>query len=302
MEQSWQNRIRSLAVQLPPCPAEQFPAPDGHPGEPDGILIQRRCNDVKINPGQERLRLYHKRFVLTIALQQEGLICVNDLTCPILPNYAFLIYPYQYHHYILDQNDFFWLVVTFELDRMFYPESLYCCSVPVREFPGLLLARMLEVYLERGSSNPLVRRHLNSLLVELDTEPCRITAGNHLPATDRKVRLFEEINGYICLHLADPGLSVERIARKHGVSKSYLYTIFTKMLGCQPAEYIRQLRLREACRLLKSGRWMLSEIAVRTGFSSLSVFSRSFRQAMGCTPSEFQRKSLSQQKEAESRY
>ncbi|MBS1368719.1 MAG: helix-turn-helix transcriptional regulator [Lentisphaeria bacterium] len=289
MEHIWKSRIRELAERLPPCPAEQFPPPDGLPGEPGGILIQRRCDEVKINPGSEQLKLFHKRFVLTVALEREGLVCVNDLTFPIAPDYASLVYPFQYHHYIVDQNGFFWLVVTFELERMFYPETLYHCCVHMTEFTGGLLARMLELYLEHGGGNQCVRRHLNSLLAELEAEPRRIAAGAHAPASDRRVRLFEEVNGYICLHLADPGLSVEEIARRHGVSKSHLYAVFEKMLGCHPAEYIRQLRLRQACRLLKSGHWLLSEVAAESGFSSLSVFSRSFRRMTGTSPSEYLR-------------
>ena len=62
----------------------QFPPPDGLPGEPGGILIQRRCAEVKINPGgSDRLKLFHRRFVLTAALEREGLVCVNDLTFPL---------------------------------------------------------------------------------------------------------------------------------------------------------------------------------------------------------------------------
>ena len=259
MEKALENRIRELALRLESRPPVQFPPSDGLPGEPGGVLIQRRCADVKINPGgSERLKLFHKRFVLTAALKQEGLVCVNDLAFPIAPGYASLVYPFQYHHYVVDQSDFFWLVISFELERMFYPETLYHCSVRLTETSWRLLARMLEIYLGYGGGEPRVRRYLNCLLAELDAEPRRVDAGTHALASDRRVRLFEEINGYICLHLADSGLSVEEIARRHGVSRSYLYTVFETMLGCHPAEYIRQLRLRQACRLLKSG--LLSQI------------------------------------------
>ena len=156
---------------------------------------------------------------------------------------------------------------------------------------------MLEIYLGYGGGEPRVRRYLNCLLAELDAEPRRVDAGTHALASDRRVRLFEEINGYICLHLADSGLSVEEIARRHGVSRSYLYTVFETMLGCHPAEYIRQLRLRQACRLLKSGRWLLSEVAAESGFSSLSVFSRSFRRMTGVSPSEYMRSAAAGQAE-----
>ena len=69
------------------------------------------------------------------------------------------------------------------------------------------------------------------------------------------------------------------------------------MLGCHPEEYIRQLRLRQACRLLKSGRWLLSEVAAESGFSSLSVFSRSFRRMTGVSPSEYMRSAAAGQAE-----
>lgn len=290
MEPDWNRRIQELAMRLPPCPSIQFPQPDGLPDEPGGVLIQRRCAEVKINPAGEQLKLFHKRFVLTVALKQEGLVCINDQTFPIATNYAALVYPFQYHHYIVDQSDFFWLVVTFELDRMFYPETLYHCSVRITDNSGSLLLRMLKIYLEHGQGESRVRRYLNCLLAELDAEQDRINAGSHSPASDRRVRLFEEINGYICLHLADPMLSVEKLAGKYGVSKSCLYSIFEKMLGGHPAEYIRQLRLQHACRLLRAGHCLHSEVAAQSGFSSLSVFSRCFRRMTGASPSEYQRK------------
>lgn len=298
MEKALENRIRELALRLESRPPVQFPPSDGLPGEPRRRADPAPLRDVKINPGgSERLKLFHKRFVLTAALKQEGLVCVNDLAFPIAPGYASLVYPFQYHHYVVDQSDFFWLVISFELERMFYPETLYHCSVRLTETSWRLLARMLEIYLGHGGGEPRVRRYLNCLLAELDAEPRRIDAGTHALASDRRVRLFEEINGYICLHLADSGLSVEEIARRHGVSRSYLYTVFETMLGCHPAEYIRQLRLRQACRLLKSGRWLLSEVAAESGFSSLSVFSRSFRRMTGVSPSEYMRSAAAGQAE-----
>ena len=169
MENSQKNRIRELAQLLESCPPVQFPPPDGLPGEPGGILIQRRCAEVKINPGgSDRLKLFHRRFVLTAALEREGLVCVNDLTFPVAPDYASLVYPFQYHHYVVDQSDFFWMVVTFELERMFYPETLYHCSVKMTPVTYGLLARMVELYLEYGGGDPRVRRYLNCLLAELD--------------------------------------------------------------------------------------------------------------------------------------
>ena len=286
-QQELKQHIRDLTMRLP-TPDNQFPVFDGLPGEPGGILIQRRNEQFKINQGKNLLQLFHRRFVLTVALETEGLTCVNDVTFPIAPDYAALVYPFQYHHYMVDQSNFFWIVITFELDRIFYPEHLYHCSIHISENSYALLARMLELYLgPDGAADPRLRRYLNCLIAELDMEPSRINVGPHVPAEDLRIRLFEEINGYICRYIADPSLSVERIARKYRVSKSYLYAIFEKMLRCHPAEYIRQLRLKQAMRLLSSGRFFLSEVALQCGFTSHATFCRCFRREMGMTPGEY---------------
>lgn len=89
--------------------------------------------------------------------------------------------------------------------------------------------------------------------------------------------------------LEDPE-PVAATARAAGVSVRRLEMLFAAELGTSPARYCRQLRLSEARRMVIETATPLSEIAVRTGFASLSAFSRAFTGAYGAAPSTLRRR------------
>ena len=100
--------------------------------------------------------------------------------------------------------------------------------------------------------------------------------------------MFEQLNGYIFRHLSDPELSLEELAAKHYISPALLHLIFRQMAGCTPGKYIRDIRIKQAQKLLDQRETQIAEIAERTGFSSPAVFSRCFRREVGLSPSEYQ--------------
>jgi AraC-like DNA-binding protein len=88
-------------------------------------------------------------------------------------------------------------------------------------------------------------------------------------------------------HLADPDLDVDRLADAVAVSRSTLYRRLKDEIGTPPSEFIRQVRLEHGARLLREEKGTVSEVAYAVGFSSLSYFSRSFREHVGQSPSEY---------------
>jgi AraC-like DNA-binding protein len=58
---------------------------------------------------------------------------------------------------------------------------------------------------------------------------------------------------------------------------------------------LRQVRLDEACRLLRETTHSLVKIALQCGFNSPSYFSQLFRRSLGMTPTEY-RQSHSKEK------
>lgn len=84
-----------------------------------------------------------------------------------------------------------------------------------------------------------------------------------------------------------PGLGTDFICQQLGVSRAKLYRLFEPIGGV--SHFIQQRRLRRSYQDIADPRCAqerISAIAARYGFSSVSVFSRAFRQAYGVSPSK----------------
>jgi len=83
-------------------------------------------------------------------------------------------------------------------------------------------------------------------------------------------------------------ISISDCAEFIGYTQEALTRLFSRTYGIPPNQYLRRLRIRNACELLRKGNIRMKEIADRCGFSNQNYFSRTFRQSMGITPSEYQ--------------
>ena len=96
---------------------------------------------------------------------------------------------------------------------------------------------------------------------------------------ERALALIEE-------NLVEP-LPLDRLAAAAGISPFHLSRSFRRITGLSIQGYIRERRLKEACRLLAETRKPLAEIAYDCGFSSQSRMTTVFRQVIDITPLAF---------------
>lgn len=83
------------------------------------------------------------------------------------------------------------------------------------------------------------------------------------------------------------GYSVEQLSRDMCMDRTGLYRKLTALLDRSPSLFIRDIRLRNAARLLKESDMTVTEIADATGFSTTSYMSKCFQERYGCRPSEY---------------
>ncbi|MGN8544876.1 AraC family transcriptional regulator [Bradyrhizobium sp. 13971] len=91
---------------------------------------------------------------------------------------------------------------------------------------------------------------------------------------------------YIATHFQEPGLSVQAVARRQGISSRYLQRLMASS-GPSFTERMNELRLQQALKLLTepdAGRQRISDIALEVGFSDVSYFNRLFRTRFGDSP------------------
>lgn len=109
-----------------------------------------------------------------------------------------------------------------------------------------------------------------------------------------RAEILLDIQSFIEANLGDPDLDPDRIARAHFVSTRYLHKLFEGE-GTSVCQWIRTSRL-ERCRrdLLDPALSHLTILAIasRWGLPGPQHFSRLFRAAHGCSPSELRRRSL----------
>lgn len=84
-------------------------------------------------------------------------------------------------------------------------------------------------------------------------------------------------------------LRLEDVAQITGYTPSYFSSWFHKTIGITYIEYINDLRLSEAKRLLMSTSNSVTEIGFTVGFSSFSGFLKNFKKKYGTTPSKFRK-------------
>lgn len=88
-------------------------------------------------------------------------------------------------------------------------------------------------------------------------------------------------------NLHDPNLGPEFVCRRLGMSRARLYRLFEPIGGV--SHYIQQRRMTHVYQALTDPAYAcerVAAIAARSGFSSVSVFSRAFRRAYGVSPTE----------------
>ena len=81
--------------------------------------------------------------------------------------------------------------------------------------------------------------------------------------------------------------SVEKFALEIGMSRSALFLKLKSITGQSTSEFIRTIRLNKAAKLIKSGKYSITEVIYMVGFSDPKYFRTCFKKHFGCTPSSY---------------
>jgi len=83
--------------------------------------------------------------------------------------------------------------------------------------------------------------------------------------------------------------TLESLATVASMSRSTFARHFEQCFGRTPMDYLRDIRLRRAARLLTVGGMTLDGVAGKVGFASRSHLSRAFHEQFGCSPMDFRK-------------
>ena len=94
---------------------------------------------------------------------------------------------------------------------------------------------------------------------------------------------------YIDEHYADPNLTLEDVASRAFLSKSYFGKLFRKYANQKFTTYVQNKRITAACELLISTDKKIIDIIEMVGYHDVKHFNEVFKRTIGKTPSEYRR-------------
>lgn len=100
---------------------------------------------------------------------------------------------------------------------------------------------------------------------------------------------FNNVMEYIDTHYMDD-LSLDDVAAAADFSKFHFSRLFKQYTGFTFCDYIRHRKIRAAEELLNQPDLTVTEVAMQSGFVSLSTFNRVFREFKHCSPTEYREK------------
>lgn len=99
------------------------------------------------------------------------------------------------------------------------------------------------------------------------------------------IRIAQE---YIRTHI-DRQMSLEEVSEKAFVSPGYLSTLFKERTGKNFSDYVVEMRVEEAKRLLRQASYNVGEVAERVGYADARHFSKVFQKVVGIKPTAYRK-------------
>lgn len=123
---------------------------------------------------------------------------------------------------------------------------------------------------------------------------CNSKPVNHSAAysrNDYKVERLKTVLDYIQSNYADK-IHLKDLAALANMSEGHFCRFFKQLVKKTPFDYLNHYRIQKAAALLEDSNKKIYEISLDTGFDNFSYFISIFREYMGCTPSEYRKKSM----------
>ena len=261
--------------------------PDVKLSLPENVLLASRF------PGKSpsTTKSSHRRFLLLLVFEGEHCEAIVDgVRHRIHPGEAFLIFPWQYHHFFPGEN-FRWLYITFEMRNPSGIEPLRNKISVIPDSGYRYLEMLTGIYKgarEGGIAYTseivlLAALVLNSLLSAGKPHPVKTAR----PCGENEI-FVDKVNRYVSGNL-DKKLSVKELARIFSLSESHFRTLYRKRMGKSIGSYISEAKVLRAKSLLAASDMDIGETACACGFGDIYSFSRFFSNSTGESPRKFRK-------------
>lgn len=134
---------------------------------------------------------------------------------------------------------------------------------------------------------------LNVLILLSQSEETRLLASPGFVQTygRSEAERLDPVFAYLMQHFTEH-VSLDEVAAMANMSPQSFCRFFKHCTRKTFLEFLNELRVGHACRLISENRYNISEIGYKSGFNNLSNFNRQFRRVMGKTPTAYRKEYL----------
>ncbi|MDK1288204.1 AraC family transcriptional regulator [Pseudoalteromonas umbrosa] len=247
---------------------------------------------------------YHPEYEICLTLNSKGVCHIGDYIAPFSDYDLVLLGPELPHTWqskpnldgsmqkvYVAQIPAQWLEQQLRLNKEF--ESLHTLLHKAKcglKFNTVLAQETEQIFIKMADSNPLERYILlfNMLNLMATSEYNTLSsmefnyANQQDPAKDK----FDKVINFIYENYTEQ-LNADLLAEQAHMSTNHFHRFFKKRTEKTVTEFINQLRIAKACKLLINSKAPITVISDQCGFNNLSNFNRRFLAIKACTPSQF---------------
>lgn len=133
----------------------------------------------------------------------------------------------------------------------------------------------------------LLKGALCNILAELEQHGL-LSTPPLLNEPDRRITAIKQALSYMKEHCSEK-IYIRDIAGQLNMNEQYFCRFFKKIIGKSPIEYLNEMRIKNACHLLRSTELSVMDVCLECGFNNLGNFMRAFRKYCNCTPLQYRK-------------
>ena len=249
-----------------------------------GSVTVYYCGYEKCEGGHFWGPAVRNQYLLHYVISGKGTYTVGEETYTLHANECFLIRPGERTYYIADREDpweYMWVAFdgfdVLEILRRTGLVSQYTTKLENGDEFIRYMHEMIDEF-NKGSWVKVMSGFYGAMSV--------LEESAHGGAYTREHEYVNKAIGYIKSNYGYP-IQISDLARHIGIDRTYLYRIFSASESMSPKQYLMQVRINAAKKMLLAGTYTVSETALSCGFSDSASFCGRFKRCTGMTPKEF---------------
>ena len=227
-------------------------------------------------------------FEIDLATEDGGIARINGRAEPIKENLLICAKPGSFRNTALPYRCHYIHLAVKEgrLYDILSEAPDFCHPKNVAELKKIFLSLINAYNFPDDTSELKIAENILALCRIIEKETGYIERDSRLKDSSPRPEIIETSVRYIAENYPSR-LTLEDLAKKANLSPTYFHKLFLKAVGHTPCEYILDIRIRAAKKMLLTTDKNLVDVASECGFSSQSYFNYTFKKSEGITPNQY---------------